>query len=148
MLKHDIRHIVEHGKSADMEALEELFSEVVEDLRESDKDEYCKILYKVHKIAYDGHLGEELAKKWVSCMENKDGTKGGHWKWEETENIRKQYAPEHDASDFYAVCNMIYSDYYNPRFDTATYAQLALDWLDDKDVGGCKTLKYYMKVVK
>ena len=31
---------------------------------------------------------------------------------------------------------------------TATYAQLAKDWIDDKDVGGCKTLKYYMKVVK
>ena len=32
--------------------------------------------------------------------------------------------------------------------DTATYAQLAKDWLDDKDVGGNKTLKYYMYVVK
>lgn len=53
-----------------------------------------------------------------------------------------------DKSDFYAIANMVYSDYYNPRFDTNTYVQLAIDWLDDKDVGGDKTLKYYMKVVK
>lgn len=53
-----------------------------------------------------------------------------------------------DKSDFYAIANMVYSDYYNPRFDTNTYVQLAIDWLDDKDVGGNKTLKYYMKVVK
>ena len=62
--------------------------------------------------------------------------------------MRKQYAPQQEASDFYAVMNMIYSDYYNQRFDTATYIQLALDWLNDKDVGGCKTLKYYYKIVK
>lgn len=148
MIKHDIRHIIEYGKKDDMEALEDLFNEVVEDLREDDKDKYCEIAYKIHKIAYDGHLGEELAKKWVSCMENKDGTKGGHWTWEETENVRQQYAPHLDKSDFFAIANMVYSDYYNPRFDTNTYVQLAIDWLDDKDVGGNKTLKYYMKVVK
>lgn len=64
------------------------------------------------------------------------------------ENVRQQYAPHLDKSDFYAIANMVYSDYYNPRFDTNTYVQLAIDWLDDKDVGGNKTLKYYMKVVK
>lgn len=148
MLKKDIRYIIEHGKSEDMEALEELFHKAVEDLKESDEDKYCEILYRVHKIAHGGHLGEELAKKWVSHMENKDGTKGAHWTWEEADKIRKQYAPTTDESDFYAALAMVYSDYYNPRFDTATYAQLALDWLNDKDVGDCKTLKYYMRVVK
>lgn len=101
----------------------------------------------MHKIAYDGHLGEELAKKWVSSMENKDGSKGGHWTWDETEKARKQYAPSASDSDYYACLNMVYSDYYNQRFDTAVYTQLALDWLDDKDVGEDKTLKYYFLVV-
>lgn len=148
MLKSDIRHIIEHGKPEDMYKLEELFNDVVEDLRESDEDEYCEIVYKVHKIAYGGHLGEDLAKKWVDSMENKDGTHGAHWSWDEVDKIRKQYAPETDEGDFYAAISMMYSDYYNSRFDTATYAQLAKDWLDDKDVGGCKTLKYYMRIVK
>lgn len=148
MLKHDIRHIIERGLNEDMRELEELFNKAVEDLRENNKDKYCEIAYRIHKIAYGGHLGEELAKKWVSHMENKDGTKGAHWSWDEVESIRKQYAPKTDTSDFYASISMMYSDYYNSRFDTATYAQLALDWLDDKDVDDCKTLKYYMKIVK
>jgi len=42
--------------------------------------------------------------------------------------------------------NMIYSDYYNPKFDTETYLMLTMDWLNDVDVGACKTLKYYMYV--
>lgn len=148
MLKHDIRHIIEHGSNEDMHELEELFGKAVEDLKENDKEKYCEIAYKIHKIAYDGHLGEELAKKWVAHMENKDGTKGGHWNWDETESVRKQYAPKLNASDFYAILNMIYSDYYNSRFDTATYAQLATDFIADKDVDDCKVLKYYMKIVK
>lgn len=148
ILKHDIKHIIERGKPEDMHKLEEMFTDVVEDLRESDKEEYCEIVYKVHKIAYDGHLGEDLAKEWVASMENKDGTHGAHWSWDDADKIRKQYAPETDPSDFYAAINMCYSDYYSSRFDTATYAQLAKDWIDDKDVGACKTLKYYMKIVK
>ena len=48
--------------------------------------------------------------------------------------------------DFYAAMNMIYSDYYNPKFDTETYLMLTMDWLNDVDVGACKTLKYYMYV--
>lgn len=148
MLKHDIKHIIEKGKSEDMHALEDMFNEVVEDLRESDKDKYCEIVYNVHKIAYGGHLGEDLARHWVDSMENKDGSRGAHWSWADTETVRKQYAPDADSSDFYACLNMVWSDYYDQRFDTATYAKLAKDWLEDKDVHDCKTLKYYYKVVK
>jgi hypothetical protein len=42
---------------------------------------------------------------------------------------------------------MVFSDYYNPKFDTNTYVELANDWIDDEDVGEGKTLKYYMYVV-
>ena len=76
-------------------------------------------------------------------MQNKDGTTGEHWSYEQTSPLAEQY----DKWDFYAVLNMIYSDYYNPRFDTNTYISLAKDWLNDKDVGSGKTLRYYMYVV-
>lgn len=148
MIKKDIRHIIESGKREDMEKLTHIVDELLEELKEKDEHEYKHIAYKVHKIAYGGHLGRELAEKWCMEMENKDGSHGGHWTWEQTEEVRKQYAPQQEASDFFAIMNMVYSDYYNQRFDTATYIQLALDWLNDKDVGGCKTLKYYYKIVK
>ena len=76
-------------------------------------------------------------------MENKDGTKGQHWSVDQT----SQYAGEFNKWDWYAVMNMMYSDYYNQKFDTNTYVELAKDWLNDKDVGYGKTLKYYMLVV-
>lgn len=59
----------------------------------------------------------------------------------------KQFSVKADSNDWYAVLNMVYSDYYNAKFDTATYVQLAKDWIEDKDVTGCKTLKYYMYVI-
>jgi hypothetical protein len=33
-------------------------------------------------------------------------------------------------------------------FDTNTYIDMAKDWLDDKDIGSCKLLKYYYFVTK
>lgn len=148
MIKHDISHIMESGKHDDIEKLKDLFECLFDKIKEEDEYEYKHLAYKVHKIAYGGHLGRELAEKWCMAMKNKDGTYGGHWTWEQTEEVRKQYAPQHDTSDFYAIMNMMYSDYYNPKFDTAIYIQLSLDWLNDKDVSGCKTLKYYMEIVK
>lgn len=50
-------------------------------------------------------------------------------------------------ADFYAALNMVYSDYYNPKFDTSIYVELAKDWLNDKDIDGAKLLKYYYFVV-
>ena len=61
--------------------------------------------------------------------------------------IRKQHAEDCDPLDFYAAIHMMYSDYYQPKFDTDTYAVIVKDWLNDKDVGDGKTLKYYMHVV-
>ena len=47
-----------------------------------------------------------------------------------------------------AITNMMYSDYYNPKFDTEVYVTLANDWLEDPDVDDGKTLKYYMLIVR
>lgn len=59
-----------------------------------------------------------------------------------------QYAGMHNKPDWYAAMNMAYSDYYNPKYSTADYIELAKDWLNDQDVGKDKMLKYYLYVVK
>lgn len=56
-------------------------------------------------------------------------------------------APNLDHCDFYAVLNMIYSDYYSTKFDTANYIELAKDFIEDKDAEKGKVLKYYMFLV-
>ena len=91
-------------------------------------------------------ITELQAREWVSGMKNKDGSVGEHWTLDQTTEILKSKELKYNPYDFYAAMNMIYSDYYNPKFDIETYLMLTMDWLNDVDVGACKTLKYYMYV--
>ena len=139
-----IDKIIQNGNDEDMECLRKILISLMDDLKYTDYDKYKKIELKLYKRVYGEHLNEELAKSWVADMENRDGTKGEHWSLEQT----NQYAGNYNKYDFYAVANMMRSDYYNPKLEEVTYLQMAKDWLDDKDVGDCKTLKYYMYIVK
>lgn len=144
MHKKMIKQLIARGRQEDMEYLEELLDDVICDLKTTNYNWYSNIELDMYKRLYGYHLTEELAREWVSGMENKDGTKGQHWSIEQT----NQFANGFDKNDFYATLNMMYSDYYNPKFDTDIYVELAKDWLNDKDVGEGKTLCYYWKVVK
>ncbi len=138
-----IPKIIESGTPEDMECLEEMMIKMIDHLKIIDHDMYENIEHKLYKLVYGSHLSKELAYKWVSKMENKDGTHGEHWSMEQT----SQYAGSHDVNDWYAVLNMVYSDYYNPNFNTNTYIELAKDWLEDEDIEHNKLLKYYFYVV-
>lgn len=142
MHKYNIKKIVESNSKEQMLELEEVLIELIDYLKISDYDKYKEAEYDIHKILYHDHIGEDLAKKWVSKMKNKDGSEGEHWTLDQT----SQYASGRDKYDFYVVLNMMYSDYYNPKFDDNTYIQLAKDWLDDKDIED-KLLNYYFYVV-
>ena len=138
-----IPKIIENGKHEDMKCLEHIMIEMIDRLKLIDYEMYKHVEHKLYKMVYGEHLNKELSHKWVSQMENKDGTLGGHWTYEQT----SQYAGSHDKYDWYAIMNMMYSDYYNNRFDVSTYVELAKDWFVDKDVDEGKTLKYYLHVV-
>ena len=143
MHKRLIKEIIAKNSKADMDELEELVIDAICELKEKDYMLYKHIEYKLYKIVYGEHLNEDLAYKWVSHMENKDGTIGEHWAKSQTD----QYAGNYNKWDWYAAMNMVYSDYYNPKFDTTTYIDLAKDYISDKDVGEGKILKYYLYVV-
>ena len=138
-----ISKIIEEGKSEDMRCLEHVMVEMIDKIKHIDHDMYKKVEHKLYKLVYGEHLSKELAHKWVSNMENKDGTKGGHWTYEQT----SQYAGSYDKNDWYAIMNMMYSDYYNTRFELTTYIEMAKDWFADKDGNEGKTLNYYLNVI-
>lgn len=148
MHREHIKHIIEHGTTSQMVELRDVIVNIVDYLKCNDYDEYLCTEYEINKIAHNGHIGEDVAKCWVSKMQNKDGTKGEHWSMEQVANVIKEKGIKYELTDFYTVLNMMYSDYYNSRFDTATYIDLAKDWLEDKDIEGCKLLKYYYFVTK
>ena len=140
--------MIQSSKKEDMDYLGDKFVFMAHELKKSNPEMYKILKYKMRMVANDGHLTSKQAQYWVDSMENKDGTKGGHWTYEQTEDVRKQYAPEMDSCDWYAVLNSIYSDYYKPNLETARYIELAKDFLDDKDGKKGKALTYYTFVYK
>lgn len=148
MHKYNIQYIVDHGTPAEMVELKELMDAAICELKMVDKDAYMRFEYELQKLAHHCHMSEELAKAWTSKMINRDGTTGPHWTYEQTEQVRKDKGLTYHPWDFYAALNMVYSDYYSPKFSIETYLDLTKDWLDDEDAGKAKILKYYFFVVR
>lgn len=77
---------------------------------------------------------EEDAKEWVSHM-----NPPARWTMEQTAAVMHQRGYDHKPCEFYAVMNMLASDYgktmakYNAD-RPEIWAELAHDWIDDKDV--------------
>ena len=91
----------------------------------------------------------EVAKKWVRSMY----PGGEHWTMEQTSALLKQRGYHHKPEEWYAIMNSLYSDYvatmvkYNAD-RPEIWADLAHDWLDDKDAVDNKVEEYYERVVK
>ena len=102
-------------------------------------------------------LDEKTAKEWVAGMVNPEdpSRKGEHWSMAQTSQVLKQLGYSFDTAEWYAVMNMMYSDYYHTakkygqERNAEFFADMAKDWLDDKDTaaGKHKTEKYYRKIV-
>lgn len=99
-------------------------------------------------------LEMEEAEMWVHSMKAGDGAKGGRWTFEETSKFAKPrgMTAEDDMIEFYAVMNMMYSDYgavakkhgiTTPEF----YADMAKAFIEDPDACPDKTAVYFENIV-
>ena len=90
-------------------------------------------------------LTESQAKEYVEHMDNKDGSKGGHWSLEQTTEYMKGHEEYKNlnALDFYVAMNMMYSDYYKASYSTENYANMAKDFITDKDAPSNKVVRYF-----
>lgn len=101
-----------------------------------------------------GRLTKETAEAWVEHMENEDGTRGPHWKMEQTEQVRRQKGLDCDPLEFWVAMNASYSDlsklakkYSVNNMDY--YVDYVLSyWFKDKDAVPNKLAAYYESVVK
>lgn len=103
---------------------------------------------KKHHKKFD----RETAEKWMSKMENEDGTKGAHWSYEQVTQLMSQKNIDCDPAEFYAAVNMMYSDYCKvaKQHNVNTvdfYFAMAKAFLDDSDGGENKIGKYYEYIV-
>ena len=101
-----------------------------------------------------GRLTKETAEAWVEHMENEDGTRGPHWKMEQTEQVRRQKGLDCDPTEFWVAMNAAYSDlsklakkYSVNNMDY--YVDYVMSyWFKDKDAVPNKLAAYYENVVK
>lgn len=94
------------------------------------------------------HLTHDEAKEWTERMVNADGTTGAHWPYEQAVQLMTQRGLDCNKDDFWAVLNMMYSDYSkvaksysvdNPNF----YADMTAAFLRDQDAVDGKAAVYW-----
>lgn len=119
-------------------------SATAEEHHKADKHEAAHVEHAAHPA----HLTIEDAKRWTSKMQNADGTTGSHWTLEQTQDVAKQRNINCDPNDFWAVMNMMYSDYCQvakrQSVDTpGFYADMAKAFLEDTDAADGKAYLYW-----
>lgn len=140
-IKRALDEIIRHGSPEDMHRVEDLF---LATYTASDEPTRKHVFHHLHKIAYGPHLSRDMADDWTSHMLNKDGSTGPHWSYDQTSPL----AEHRNKEDFFAVLNMMWSDYFSPALTQQNYISLARDFIDDKDGPEDKTLKYYCEIAK
>jgi hypothetical protein len=98
-------------------------------------------------------LDEETAHEWMENLRNEDGTKGPHWTKEQTTQVMKQKGIDCDPVEFWVAMNAMYSDYFNVAKkmnvnNVDFYTHMAKAFIDDKDAGEGKLMRYYEAVVE
>lgn len=129
----------------------EILEELMEEIEESDCKLYKEYYRKFYLSLYGPHLNWEKISHWTSAMKNEDGTTGAHWSLAETSQVAAKYGIDFSKftkEEWYAVLNMVYSDFYGALPDNIdSYVKVAWKWLDDKDVPEGKLYYYYCDVV-
>lgn len=132
-----------YGRSSSVDVMEKLTHKVnwfVEKVKETNPELVDKFLTKVD-LLLNPHFTRETAEYAVSNFENKDGTKGAHWSYEQAKSVMDG---EYNSCDWYYVLSMIYSDYYKSGRSDETYIGLAKDFIDDIDAPEDKAKRYYL----
>ena len=122
----------------------------------AEHDRHDKKDHESHEVAAKhekyGMLDEHTAREWVDGMENEDGTTGPHWTMEQTKSVAAQRGITCDPVEFWAAMNMVYSDYCGVAKKLNVnnldfYICMATAFLDDKDAGEGKMMRYYRHIV-
>jgi hypothetical protein len=135
-----VKIYTEYGSTADMEHLENKLAEFIDDVEGVD-DFVCDLEAYICPFK-----SKKTVERIVSKFVNEDGTKGGHWTYDQAKSVAESHGVS-DVNEFYFVLNMMWADYYNPKFGTDEYVKLALQFINDKDAPKDKAARYVRAVV-
>ena len=128
-------------------------------------DVLCRVaMYAGEQSAHEDGEGSEgnekpafssqMAEEWTRGMENEDGTRGPHWTMDQTDKVMSQRGVTCDPVQFWVAMNMMYSDYckifqkYGVGDKIDFYADMAKEFLDDKDAAPDKLARYFECIVR
>lgn len=134
--------------AATYEQLKEFATGSLAMIKETNKSLYEDLETFLYKMIYGCHFSKVMLETALKRMENKDGSRGGHWSVEQTNNVAKSNGVSFvnfNEYDFNYVMNIMYSDYYGAvSNEVSSYLKLALAFLEDRDAPEGKALRYYL----
>ena len=116
------------------------------------RDDLKKLVLLGEAMEMMGHTDREFtesdAREWVSHMDPP-----GRWSMEQTTAVMRQHGYDHRPCVFYAVMNMMWSDYGKTvgKFgvDRADFwAEMANDFISDPDAEDMKVGRYWRDIVR
>lgn len=131
-----------------MSELADLTSDFVEDVSKTEPEPAKKYLADAHNILCP-FMDEEEAEKFVSELENIDGTDGPHWKHpEDVFKASEQLGIPLETKryrkwDLYAAVNMVYSDFYDEDKPDSMYIKDGYRFVSDPDFKRIGKMKIY-----
>lgn len=141
-----IERIVDNGKIEDMETLSDLLEDILEIIKDYDKDCYKEMEMKLYKMAYGNHLNKSMAQDIV----NKMRPYAQRWSYEESRKLQEQRGiNDIDPIEFFVVLNSAYNDYKDIfSEDVEGYIRFTIDFIKDEDAQEGKVFKYFTEIVK
>lgn len=147
-----IEKIVENGRIEDMEELSDMLEEVVDIVKDYDKECYDDIAMRLYEMAYGKKLTDDMKREWVKKMRPMS-----KWTENEVKNIVSQYEFEVPYMSAFVILNMLYSDMKsafgdgNDEESLKRYLRGTSDWYFDEDSkvdGEEKLFNYKMYIVE
>ena len=141
-----IEKIVDNGKIEDMQELSELLEDIMEIIKDYDKECYEDFEMKLYEMAYGNHLNKSMAQDIV----NKMRPYGQRWSYEESRNLQEQRGiKDIDPIEFFVVMNSAYNDYKDIfSEDIEGYIRFTIDFIKDEDAKEGKVFAYFTQIVK
>ena len=137
-----------HASKEQMEELADLTNDFVEDVSKTEPELAKKYLADAHNILCP-FMDEEEAEKFLSELENIDGTDGPHWKHpEDVFTAADQLGIPLETNrykkwDLYAAVNMVYSDFYDEDKPDSMYIKDGYRFVSDPDFKRIGKMKIY-----
>lgn len=145
-IKEYVERIVDNGNVQDMHKLSEILEDILETLKDYDKNHYKKYEMELYKMAYGTNLSRPLAEKIVSKMK----PYRMRWSLDETRRLQEQYGIDNIRDvDFFVVINSAYNDYKDIfDEDTELYIKFTLDFINDEDAKEGKVFTYFTQIAE